>query len=182
MYRTHVKTSQATLVIGADMKMGSGEETPHRHSLNNGAEGGTTRRAGSGTDGTRRRARANRPSVDDATQDALLGHIQEEMEARALLAGLPAPAPFRVYRPRSSGPSRSSSCQGSWSSRSSRTSASSLVQRLDRVLAEHETDGLMGRGGQDLGMQPKEIMVLVAIAMVPPLALLAAMAALLHLL
>ena len=60
------------------------------------------------------------------------------------------------------------------------------MQRLDRVLAEHEDavgkDGLMGRGGQDLGMQPKEIMVLVAIAMVPPLALLAAMAALLHLL
>ena len=164
------------------MNMGSGEEPPHRHSLNNGAEGGTTRRAEGGTDGTRRRARANRPSVDDATQDALLAHIQEEMEARALLAGLPAPALHRVRRSRSSGQSRGSSCQGSWSSRSSRTSASSLVQRLDRVLAEHETDGLMGRGGQDLGMQPKEIMVLVAIAMVPPLALLVAFAALLHLL
>ena len=164
--------------------MGSGEEPSHRHSLNNGVEGGTTRRAEVGTDGTRRRARANRPSVDvhdDATQYALLGHIQEEMEARALLAGLPAPALHRVHRPRSSGPSRGSSCQGSWSSRSSRTSASSLVQRLDRVLAEHE-DGLMRQGGQNLGMQPKEMMVLVAIAMVPPLALLAAMAALLHLL
>ena len=163
--------------------MGSGEETPHRHSLNNGAEGGTTRRAEGGTDGTRRRARANRPSVDDATQDALLGHIQEEMEARALLAGLPAPAPHRVRRPRSSDISRGSSCQGSWSSRSSRTSASSLVQRLDRVLAEHDVDkdGLMRRGGQDFGMQPKEMMVLVAIAMVPPLALLVAFAALLHL-
>ena len=165
------------------MNMGSGEEPPHRHSLNNGAESGTTRRAEGGTDGTRRRARANRPSVGDATQDALLGHIQEEMEARALLAGLPAPAPFRACRPRSSGHSRGSSCQGSWSSRSSRTSASSLVQRLDRVLAEHDVDkdGLMRRGGQDFGMQPKEMMVLVAIAMVPPLALLVAFAALLHL-
>ena len=170
--------------MAADCNVGSGEETAHRHSLNNGAEGSTRRRAEGGTDGTRRRARANRPSVGDATQDALLGHIQEEMEARALLAGLPAPAPFRVYRPRSSGPSRSSSCQGSWSSRSSRTSASSLVQRLDRVLAEHDVDkdGLTGRGGQDLGMNAKEIMVLVAIAMVPPLALLVAFAALLHLL
>lgn len=170
--------------MAADCNVGSGEETAHRHSLNNGAEGSTRRRAEGGTDGTRRRARANRPSVDDATLDALHAHIQEEMEARALLAGLPAPALHRARKPRSSGQSRGSSCQGSFSSRSSRTSAPSLVHRLDRVLVEHDfgENGSMGQGDQALGMQPKELMVLLAIAMLPPLAVLAGMAALLHLL
>ena len=62
---------------------------------------------------------------------------------------------------------------------------SSLVDRLNRVLQERDAgnssySGLEGRGSDFLGIQPKEIMVLAALVMFPPVALLAAMAALLY--
>ena len=60
---------------------------------------------------------------------------------------------------------------------------SSLVDRLDRVLKERDVgkSELERRGSEFLGIQTKEMMVLVAIVMFPPVALLAALAALLYL-
>ena len=60
---------------------------------------------------------------------------------------------------------------------------SSLVDRLDRVLKERDVgkSELERRGSESLGIQTKEIMVLVAIVMFPPVAVLAALAALLYL-
>ena len=68
---------------------------------------------------------------------------------------------------------------------SSQSCKSSLVDRLNRVLQERDAgnssySGLEGRGSDFLGIQPKEIMVLAALVMFPPVALLAAMAALLY--
>ena len=56
--------------------------------------------------------------------------------------------------------------------------ASSLVNRLDRVLAERDLNDHGEGGGQS--MQGKEVMALVAIALFPPVALCAAMLALLY--
>ena len=67
------------------------------------------------------------------------------------------------------------SCASSVSSRA----ASSLVNRLDRVLAERDLDD-RGEGRDQGGMQGKEVMALVAIALFPPVALCAAMLALLY--
>ena len=60
---------------------------------------------------------------------------------------------------------------------------SSLVDRLDRVLKERDVgkSELERRGSEFLGIQTKEMMVLVAIVMFPPVAVLAALAALLYL-
>ena len=65
------------------------------------------------------------------------------------------------------------------------SSQSSLVDRLNRVLQERDAGNssyseLEGRGSDFLGIQPKEIMVLAALVMFPPVALLAAMAAVLY--
>ena len=65
------------------------------------------------------------------------------------------------------------------------SSQSSLVHRLNRVLQERDAGNssyseLEGRGSDFLGIQPKEIMVLAALVMFPPVALLAAMAAVLY--
>ena len=61
------------------------------------------------------------------------------------------------------------------------SSQSSLVDRLNRVLQERDAgNSSEGRGSDFLGIQPKEILVLAALVMFPPVALLAAMAALLY--
>ena len=65
------------------------------------------------------------------------------------------------------------------------SSQSSLVHRLNRVLQERDAGNssyseLEGRGSDFLGIQPKEIMVLAALVMFPPVALMAAMAAVLY--
>lgn len=88
----------------------------------------------------------------------------------------------------------SATCQGSFSSLQSLVNncadqsdggslRSSLVDRLDRVLKERDVgkSELERRGSEFLGIQTKEMMVLVAIVMFPPVALLAALAALLYL-
>ena len=88
----------------------------------------------------------------------------------------------------------SATCQGSFSSLHSLVNncadqsdggslISSLVDRLDRVLKERDVgkSELERRGSEFLGIQTKEMMVLVAIVMFPPVALLAALAALLYL-
>ena len=88
----------------------------------------------------------------------------------------------------------SATCQGSFSSLHSLVNncadqsdggslRSSLVDRLDRVLKERDVgkSELERRGSEFLGIQTKEMMVLVAIVMFPPVALLAALAALLYL-
>ena len=88
----------------------------------------------------------------------------------------------------------SATCQGSFSSLYSLVNncadqsdggslRSSLVDRLDRVLKERDVgkSELERRGSEFLGIQTKEMMVLVAIVMFPPVALLAALAALLYL-
>ena len=112
---------------------------------------------------------AHRRVVNDAEQDLLLAHIQEEVEARASLAGVP-----RQRRARS----RVSSMGGSCASSVHSDAASSLVNRLDRVLAERDLNDHGEGGGQS--MQGKEVMALVAIALFPPVALCAAMLALLY--
>ena len=65
---------------------------------------------------------------------------------------------------------------------SSQSCKSSLVDRLNRVLQERDAGNseLEGRGSEFLGIQTKEIMVLVALVMFPPVALMAAMAAVLY--
>ena len=88
----------------------------------------------------------------------------------------------------------SATCQGSFSSLHSLVNncadesdgcslRSSLVDRMDRVLKERDVgkSELERRGSEFLGIQTKEMMVLVAIVMFPPVALLAALAALLYL-
>ena len=57
------------------------------------------------------------------------------------------------------------------------------MDRLDRVLKERDVgkSELERCGSESLGIQRKEIMVLVAIVMFPPVAVLAALAALLYL-
>ena len=88
----------------------------------------------------------------------------------------------------------SATCQGSFSSLYSLVNncadqsdggslRSSLVDRMDRVLKERDVgkSELERRGSEFLGIQTKEMMVLVAIVMFPPVALLAALAALLYL-
>ena len=88
----------------------------------------------------------------------------------------------------------SATCQGSFSSLHSLVNdcadqsdggslRSSLVDRLDRVLKERDVgkSELERRGSEFLGIQTKEMMVLVAIVMFPPVAVLAALAALLYL-
>ena len=112
---------------------------------------------------------AHRRVVNDAEQDLLLAHIQEEVEARASLAGVPG-----KHRARS----RVSSMGGSCASFVPSDAASSLVNQLDRVLAERDLDD---RGeGKGQGMQGKEVMALLAIALFPPVGLCAAMLALLY--
>ena len=117
--------------------------------------------------------KAHRRVVNYAEQDLLFAHIQEEVEARASLAGVPGQ--HRVRRARSRASSMGGSCASSVSSRA----ASSLVNRLDRVLAERDLDD-RGEGRDQGGMQGKEVMALVAIALFPPVALCAAMLALLY--
>ena len=116
--------------------------------------------------------KAHRRVVSVAEQDLLFARIQEEVEARASLAGVPGQ--HRVRRARSRASSMGGSCASSVSSRA----ASSLVNRLDRVLAERDLDDREGR--DQGGMQGKEVMALVAIALFPPVALCAAMLALLY--
>ena len=110
--------------------------------------------------------KAHRRVVNYAEQDLLFAHIQEEVEARGQ---------HRVRRARS----RVSSMGGSCASSVSSHAASSLVNRLDRVLAERDLDD-RGEGRDQGGMQGKEVMALVAIALFPPVALCAAMLALLY--
>ena len=116
--------------------------------------------------------KAHRRVVNVAEQDLLFVRIQEEVEARASLAGVPG---RQVRRARS----RVSSMGGSCASSVSSHAASSLVNRLDRVLAERDLDD-RGEGRDQGGMQGKEVMALVAIALFPPVALCAAMLALLY--
>ena len=71
--------------------------------------------------------KAHRRVVNYAEQDLLFAHIQEEVEARGQ---------HRVRRARS----RVSSMGGSCASSVSSHAASSLVNRLDRVLAERDLD------------------------------------------
>ena len=61
---------------------------------------------------------------------------------------------------------------------------SSLVQRLNQVLTERDVGGNSESqlGGESLGIQRTEIMVLAAIVLFPPVTLLAALAAVLYLL
>ncbi|MGB1603924.1 MAG: hypothetical protein ACPIOQ_64935, partial [Promethearchaeia archaeon] len=106
-----------------------------------------------------------------AEQDLLFAHIQEEVEARASLAGVLIPGKHRAR-------SRVSSMGGSCASFVPSDAASSLVNRLDRVLAERD---LNDRGeGRGQVMQGKEVMALATIALFPPVALCAAMLALLY--
>ena len=109
--------------------------------------------------------KAHRRVVNYAEQDLLFAHIQEEVEARGQ---------HRVRRARS----RVSSMGGSCASSVHSDAASSLVNRLDRVLAERDLNDHGEGGGQS--MQGKEVMALVAIALFPPVALCAAMLALLY--
>ena len=62
------------------------------------------------------------------------------------------------------------------------SSRSSVVDRLNRVLQERDAGNseLEGGGSEFLGIQTKEIMVLAALVMLPPVALMAAMAAMLY--
>ena len=68
--------------------------------------------------------------------------------------------------------------------RSNLSMQSSLVQRLNQVLTERDVGGNSESqlDGESLGIQRTEIMVLAAIVMFPPVALLAALAAVLYLL
>ena len=68
--------------------------------------------------------------------------------------------------------------------RSNLSMQSSLVQRLNQVLTERDVGGNSESqlGGKSLGIQQTEIMVLAAIVLFPPVALLAALAAVLYLL
>ena len=116
---------------------------------------------------------AHRSVVNDAEQDLLFAHIQEEVEARASLAGVLIPGKHRA-RSRVSVSSMGGSCASFVPS----DAASSLVNRLDRVLAERD---LNDRGeGRGQVMQGKEVMALATIALFPPVALCAAMLALLY--
>ena len=68
--------------------------------------------------------------------------------------------------------------------RSNLSMQSSLVQRLNQVLTERDVGGNSESqlGGKSLGIQQTEIMVLAAIVLFPPVALLASLAAVLYLL
>ena len=120
---------------------------------------------------------AHRRNVSDAARDLLYEHIQEEMEARASLAGLPDPGVGRGQR---KSRSRVSSMGGSFASSPSVSSsaASALMTRLERVLAEHDVDNRAE--GQNQDMQGKEMMALVAVVMFPSVALCTTMLALLY--
>ena len=68
--------------------------------------------------------------------------------------------------------------------RSQSSMQSPLVQRLNQVLTERDVGGNSESqlGGESLGIQRTEIMVLAAIVLFPPVALLASLAAVLYLL